>query len=56
MTVRTTLKRLALMSAQPLRNAYYRDSALPILLADQVLKASLRKGGEGSGEPPGQRH
>lgn len=54
------------MSTQQLRNEYYRDPALPILLGDQVLKACLRKGLdeglfvykegerlEGQGLPPG---
>ncbi|MFN9630194.1 MAG: ATP-binding protein [Cyanobacteriota bacterium] len=44
MAVRTPLKRDGVMSTQRLRNEYYRDPALPILLGDQVLKACLRKG------------
>ncbi|MFM7547419.1 MAG: hypothetical protein ACKO8I_00800, partial [Cyanobacteriota bacterium] len=44
MADKTRLKRLGVMSTQQLRNEYYRDPALPILLGDQVLKACLRKG------------
>jgi hypothetical protein len=44
MADKTPLKRLGVMSTQQLRNEYYRDPALPILLGDQVLKACLRKG------------
>ena len=66
MADKTPLKRLGVMSTQQLRNEYYRDPALPILLGDQVLKACLRKGLdeglfvykegdrlEGQGLPPG---
>lgn len=66
MAVRTPLKRLGVMSTQQLRNEYYRDPALPILLGDDCLKACLRKGLneglfvyqegerlEGQGSPPG---
>jgi hypothetical protein len=69
MAVRTPLKRLGVMSTQLLRNEYYRDPALPILLGDDVLKACLRKGLneglfvykegdrlEGEGSPPGTLH
>lgn len=66
MADKTPLKKKGVMSTQQLRNEYYRDPALPILLGDQVLKACLRKGLdeglfvykegdrlEGQGLPPG---
>jgi len=66
MADKTPLKRTGVMSTQQLRNEYYRDPALPILLGDQVLIACLRMGLEqglfvykegdrleGQGLPPG---
>jgi hypothetical protein len=66
MADKTPLKRMGVMSTRDLRNEYYRDPALPILLGDEVLKKCLRMGLdqglfvykegdrlEGQGLPPG---
>ena len=66
MADKTPLKRVGVMSTRDLRNEYYRDPALPILLGDEVLKKCLRLGLdqglfvykegdrlEGQGLPPG---
>jgi hypothetical protein len=66
MADKTPLKRIGVMSTRDLRNEYYRDPALPILLGDEVLKKCLRMGldqglfvykegdrFEGQGLPPG---
>jgi hypothetical protein len=66
MAGKTPLKRMGVMSTRDLRNEYYRDPALPILLGDEVLKKCLRMGLdqglfvykegdrlEGQGLPPG---
>ena len=66
MADKTPLKKKGVMSTQQLRNEYYRDPALPILLGDQVLIACFRMGLEqglfvykdgdrleGQGLPPG---
>ena len=66
MADKTPLKRKGVMSTRDLRNEYYRDPALPILLGDEVLKKCLRMGLdqglfvykegdrlEGQGLPPG---
>jgi len=66
MADKTPLKRIGVMSTRDLRNEYYRDPALPILLGDEVLKKCLRMGLdqglfvykegdrlEGQGLPPG---
>ncbi|MFM1798258.1 MAG: hypothetical protein RLZZ117_536 [Cyanobacteriota bacterium] len=66
MADKTPLKRVGVMSTRDLRNEYYRDPALPILLGDEVLKKCLRMGLdqglfvykegdrlEGQGLPPG---
>ena len=44
MADKTPLKRMGVMSTRDLRNEYYRDPALPILLGDEVLKKCLRMG------------
>ena len=44
MADKTPLKRVGVMSTRDLRNEYYRDPALPILLGDEVLKKCLRMG------------
>jgi hypothetical protein len=44
MADKTPLKRIGVMSTRDLRNEYYRDPALPILLGDEVLKKCLRMG------------
>ena len=66
MADKTPLRRLGVMSTGGLRNEYYRDPALPILIGDEVLKRCLRRGLdqgvfvyregdrlEGRGLPPG---
>ncbi|MEB3300700.1 MAG: hypothetical protein VKN56_01885 [Cyanobacteriota bacterium] len=50
MADKTPLKRIGVMSTRDLRNEYYRDPALPILLGDEVLKKCLRLD---QGLPPG---
>ena len=67
MADKTPLRRSGVMSVRDLRNEYYRDPALPILLGDEVLKKCLRDGLdqgtfvytegnrlEGKGLPPGE--
>ncbi|KKZ13991.1 MAG: hypothetical protein TQ37_02560 [Candidatus Synechococcus spongiarum 15L] len=44
MADKTPLRRLGVMSSRDLRNEYYRDPALPILIGDEVLKKCLRMG------------
>ena len=44
MADKTPLRHLGVMSSQDLRNEYYRDPALPILIGDEVLKKCARKG------------
>ncbi|MCY3537158.1 MAG: DUF499 domain-containing protein, partial [Cyanobacteria bacterium MAG IRC3_bin_20] len=47
MADKTPLRRLGVMSSRDLRNEYYRDPALPVLIGDEVLKKCLRMGLEG---------
>jgi len=44
MANKTPLKRWGVMSSQHLRNEYYRDPGLPILIGNEVLKKCLRMG------------
>lgn len=44
MADKTPLRRCGVMSSRDLRNEYYRDPALPILIGDEVLKKCLRMG------------
>lgn len=44
MADKTPLRRCGVMSSRDLRNEYYRDPALPMLIGDEVLKKCLRMG------------